>query len=89
MFWELDEPPKEVVTTWQELSTFHRNWLKTITYSEFDRAEKPTCYTQISIKADSKEAKGPGLDFLPLIFQSIFHVETKKGCGFIYVILTN
>lgn len=76
MFWE---EPEEVVTTWQEISTYYRAWLKSLTCSEYDRAERPTCYAQISVKEDSEEAQGPGLDFLPLIFQSIFHIESKKG----------
>ena len=68
----------EVPTTWQEISTYYRAWLKSVTHSEFDRLERgPICYAQ---PGESKET--PGLDFLPLIFQSIFYVQTRKGFTF-------
>lgn len=67
--------------TWQEVSTFYKAWLKSVFFSEFNRAERgPICYAK-SVQ-DKQEVPGPGLDFAPLIFQSIFYVDTKKGFAF-------
>lgn len=75
MFWAEKEPEKP--TTWQEVSTFYRAWLKSISCSEFDHAARgPICYAKVT---KEKEAPGPGLDFEPLIFQSIFYIHTRKG----------
>lgn len=76
MFWAEEET--ETVTTWQEVSTFYRAWLKSIFFSEFDYAERgPICYAKPT--QEKQEIPGPGLDFAPLIFQSIFYIHTKKG----------
>jgi len=77
MFWA-EEETEETVTTWQEVSTFYRAWLKSISFSEFDYAERgPICYAKPTPKKE--ETPGPGLNFAPLIFQSIFYIRTKKG----------
>lgn len=79
MIWA--EKVAEIPTTWQEVSTFYRAWLKSVFFSEFNRAERgPICYAK-SVQ-EKKEIPGPGLDFAPLIFQSIFYVDTKKGFDF-------
>lgn len=68
----------EIPTTWQEVSTFYRAWLKSVSCSEFDRAERgPICYAQVP--QGKEEVPGPGLDFAPLIFQSLFYIHTRKG----------
>lgn len=77
MFWAEEEG--ETATTWQEVSTFYRAWLKSIFCSEFDYAERgPICYAKDT--QEKEEIPGPGLDFAPLIFQSVFYIHTKKGC---------
>lgn len=78
MIWA--EKVEEIPTTWQEVSTFYRAWLKSVFFSEYNRAERgPICYAK---SLQEKEVLGPGLDFAPLIFQSIFYVDTKKGFAF-------
>lgn len=79
MFWGEKEPEK--ITTWQEVSTFYRAWLKSISCSEFDQAERgPICYAKVI--QEKEEIPGPGLDFAPLIFQSLFYIHTRKGCAY-------
>jgi len=79
MFWGDREP--EIPATWQEVSTFYKAWLKSVFFSEFNcPARGPICYAK-SVQ-EKKEVPGPGLDFAPLIFQSIFYVDTKKGFVF-------
>lgn len=74
MVWE----EEEVETTWQEVSTFYRYGLKSVICSQYDYAERgPICYR--SRIDPENEGTPPGLDFSPLIFQSLFYVQTKKG----------
>lgn len=73
MVWE----EEEVETTWQEVSTFYRHGLKTVTCSPYDSAVRgPICYIRHN---PENEETPPGLDFAPLIFQSLYYVQTKKG----------
>lgn len=76
MIWAEKEP--EIPATWQEVSTFYRAWLKSVSCSEIDHAERPICY----ITQEKEEVFGPGLDFAPLIFQSLFYIQTRKGFRF-------
>jgi hypothetical protein len=78
MIWE--EKEAEIQTTWQEVSTFYKAWLKSVSCSEFDRAERgPICYATIT---QGNEKPGPGLDFVPLTFQSLYYIHTRKGFTF-------
>lgn len=73
MVWE----EEEVETTWQEVSTFYRYGLKTISCSSYDYPERgPVCYTW---NYRGKAAAPAGSDFSSLIFQSVFYVQTTKG----------
>ncbi|TGZ34411.1 Filamin-B [Temnothorax longispinosus] len=75
MIW--GEELTEIPATWQEVSTFYRAWLKSVFVSEHNHAERgPVCYAKSAVQ---QEVLGPGLDFAPLIFQSIFYVDTKKA----------
>lgn len=77
MFWQ-EQSIEIVPATWQEVSTFYRAWLKCVSCSEFDRAERgPICYA-VSAQ-DKAEVPAPGLDFAPLIFQSLYYIQTRKG----------
>lgn len=78
MIWTDDNA--EVPTTWQEVSTFYKAWLKNVSCSEFDHPERPICYAKVT--QGNEEVPGPGLDFAPLIFQSLFYIETRKGFAF-------
>ncbi|XP_070164427.1 filamin-like isoform X6 [Polyergus mexicanus] len=76
MFWAEEEAEKPA--TWQDVSTFYRAWLKSISCSEFDYAERgPICYAKDT--QEKGEIPGPGLDFAPLIFQSLFYIRTRKA----------
>lgn len=75
MVWE--DEFDDIETTWEEVSTFYRAWLKNFSCSEFDRPEKPICYGRVDV--DEEEVPGPGLDFAPLIFQSLYYVSSRKG----------
>lgn len=76
MIWA--EKDTEKANTWQEVSTFYRAWLKSVSCSEFDRAERgPICYAKVA--QGKEEVPGPGLDFAPLIFQSLYYIHTRKG----------
>lgn len=73
MVWE----EEEVETTWQEVSTFYKHGLKSISCSQYDYAERgPVCYAKTDPET---EETPPGLDFAPLIFQSLYYVQTRKG----------
>lgn len=81
MVWE----EEEVQTTWQEVSTFYRYGLKSVTCSQYDFAERgPICHTWIERK---NEEPPPGLDFFPIVFQSLFYVQTTKGSNVLDILL--
>ena len=93
MFWNQSKESAEVQTTWEEISTYHRYWLKSVTCSEIDCAERgPICYASDRIRRDTDDEDdeneqenedpknfGPGLTFVPIIFQSLFYIHTRKG----------
>lgn len=97
MYWNHSDNTEEVKTTWDELSTYQRFWLKSITCSIIDRPERgPICYAtdhilqhqhyvqdeqdqEAETDEEDPQSFGPGLKFIPLKFQSIFYIQTRKG----------
>lgn len=77
MIWE--DQIEEIETTWQEIAIYYREWLKNITCSEVDHRDSPIFYGNKQIYNIDIEAPGPGLDFAPLIFQSLYYVNSRKG----------
>lgn len=83
MIW--DDQIEEIETSWQEISTYYKEWLKDITCSEIDHKENSICYTLITSDVcknyltEDDNKPGPGLNFFPLIFQSLYYIETRKG----------
>lgn len=63
----------------EAVATFYRDFYKSITYSTLDRPEKSICYLDECASLVENEEITPGLDFRPLIFQSLFYVRTREG----------
>ena len=72
---------------WQELSTFYKSLLKAVTYSEIDRpARGPIVYAndcplneENYSEDEDEEELNEEIDFVPLIFQSLFYICTRTG----------
>lgn len=80
MIWDDDD--EEINSTWEEISFYYREWLKNITCSEVDYADKPVCYQNAnpdSTNGEVNEIPTPGLDFKPIIFQSLYYINSRKG----------
>ena len=70
----------EIVTNWDNLSTFCKFLLKSITYSDFDRPERgPICvYSDVlGYPVQSSDSYCP-----EVTLQSHFYVQTRKGIVF-------
>ena len=81
----MSEPIAEVHR--HELSTFYKRLFLGVTYSELDRPEKgPVCYlSECPLDEEQLAECSKGLDFTPLIFQSLFTVRTRTGSVHCYV----
>lgn len=75
-FWSsLDhDPPKEA--TWEEYSTFERNFHRFFTFSEIDHKEQCAVYT---ILQRVPTYGGIDRDFIPTNFLSSFSINSHKG----------
>lgn len=70
--------PQAPEATWLEVTTLYvSNYLKRITYSEFDHPEKTIVLRNVPSISVGEELFG--IDFKPLIFLSSFYVQTLKG----------
>ncbi|CAD6204963.1 GSCOCG00003073001-RA-CDS [Cotesia congregata] len=79
----------KINSTWEDISFYYREWLKNITCSEVDYADKPVCYQNAnpdSTNGEVNEIPTPGLDFKPLIFQSLYYINSRKGGNFKFYI---
>lgn len=60
--------------TWEVYSTFHRDFNRHITVSEFDRAEKPVVFFSEQQIPSSANGTNEHINFL-----STFHVNSHQG----------
>lgn len=78
MIWADEE---EEVATWEDISFYYKAWLKSVTCSEIDYPDRPSFYVNTNPAANGQEEEipSPGLDFAPLIFQSLYYINSRKG----------
>lgn len=75
--------PDSPEVNWNDFTQVYVDYYKNITYSLYDREEKPVVYTNVpSIPIGGK---GFGVDFSPITFLSSFYVNTCKGTVLFFI----
>lgn len=77
-FWAYKKPAKEPPpVNWDDQTFYHKPIFKSITFSEFDKKEKPGYYFyEVDIPANVQERN---LQFIQTNFIQSYSVNTRKG----------
>lgn len=78
-----EEPPKEA--TWEEYSTFEKDFSRFVTFSEFDHYEHVAVF---SIEQNVPPYGAIDRDFVPTNFLSSFSINTHKGIAFFPIFIS-
>lgn len=77
-----DESEEIPEATWLDLSEYYRENYKCVTFSEYDREEKPVCYSKEHSQACTDIKLLPlitNLAFNPITFLTCYYFQTHKG----------
>lgn len=76
-FWRYERPKTPIEPNWDDLVLYYKTLYRTVTFSEFDKHEKPGYYFyEASIPAN---VDARSMSFIPTNFIQSYSVNTRKG----------